>query len=189
MLATAVGPETRIRTLAEQVTSRAGYELVDVEYRRESDGWKDRLFINKTGGVNLDDCQRISHEFGTLLEVEDPIPHRYSLEVSSPGLNRPLKQAADFGGVVGKRVRVVTRELLEGQRNYAGRLISAAPDESADGGLLLTLRDDTDAEHVFPVGLIERARVEYEWPDTGTDKSGSTRPVRKGSGKRSGRRR
>ncbi len=189
MLATVAGPETRIRTLAEQVIPRAGYELVDVECRRESDGWKVRLFIDKPGGVSLDDCQRMSREFGTLLEVEDPIPYRYTLEVSSPGLNRPLKRASDFVRAVGQRVRLVTREPLEGQRNYAGRLISATPAQNVEGELLLTVRDDAEVQHVLPAGLILRARVEYEWADAGTSKPGSTRHVRRGSVKRSGRKR
>src|SRR5688572_23787016 len=98
------GIEARLRALAEEMASRSGYELVDLEYRRESSGWMVRLFIDRPGGVTLEDCQRVSQEFGTLLEVEDPIPHPFHLEVSSPGLDRPLRKQADYVAAVGSKV-------------------------------------------------------------------------------------
>src|SRR5215475_8397239 len=122
MAVTPQGIEARVRSLAGDVLSRAGYQLVDVEYRREPGGWTLRLFIDKDGGVGLDDCERVSREFGTVLEVEDPIPHRFNLEVSSPGLDRPLTQDADFLAARGKRVRVSTGQPIAGQRNFSGRL-------------------------------------------------------------------
>jgi ribosome maturation factor RimP len=93
-----------------------GYELVDLEYVRELSGWVLRLFIDrpgrdaasKEGAVGLEDCARVSHAVETTLDVEDLVPHAYSLEVSSPGLNRPLRRPEHFARVVGKRVKVKT---------------------------------------------------------------------------------
>lgn len=165
--------EARVRALGEEVVRRAGYSLVDVEYRRESVGWVLRLFIDKPGGVTLDDCQTVSHEFGTVLEVEDPIPHQFRLEVSSPGLDRPLKSDGDFLEAVGRRVRVVAREPISGQRNFTGRLVRAergpATSEPVSGSaeLKLYLVDDTGAEREIPTGAVERARIVFEWPAAG----------------------
>ncbi|HJS74773.1 MAG TPA: ribosome maturation factor RimP, partial [Vicinamibacteria bacterium] len=145
----------------------------DVEYRREPAGWTLRLFIDKPGGVTLDDCQRVSHEVGTVLEVEDPIPHRFRLEVSSPGLDRPLKSDSDFLEAVGKKVRVIAREPISGQRNFTGRLVRAerAPASIEPGqegaGLTLRLVDDTGVEREIPAGAVERARIVFEWPQAG----------------------
>jgi len=157
------GIEMRVRALAEEVTKRGGYDLVDVEYRREPGGWTLRLFIDKLGGVNLADCQRVSEEFGTILEVEDPIPNRFNLEVSSPGLDRPLKRNQDFQDALSRRVRIMTREPLSGQRNFTGRLVRVEQTESVD--LELRVQDDAGIEHLIPLGAIERARVIHEWPD------------------------
>ena len=183
MSTTGASTEAKVKTLAETVVSRSGYELVDVEYRREPEGWKVRLFIDRPGGVTLSDCEKISHEFGTILEVEDPIPHRYTLEVSSPGLDRPLKKEADFLGAVGLRVRLTTREPMNGQRHFTGRLLAAAAPEGGDG-LALTIQDDTTGERVVPVVLLERARVVHQWPDSPKPGGGSKRR-KSGSGRTS----
>src|SRR5262245_757681 len=114
MSVTLQGIEARVRSLAEDAIARAGYELVDVEYRREPGGWTLRLLIDKDGGVTLGDCERVSREFGIILEVEDPIPNRFNLEVSSPGLNRPLKKENDFVAATGRLIRVVTRQPISG---------------------------------------------------------------------------
>ena len=174
------GIEMRVRALAEEVTARAGYDLVDVEYRREPAGWTLRLFIDKSGGVNLSDCQRVSEEFGTILEVEDPIPNRFNLEVSSPGLDRPLKRGRDFHDALNRRVRITTREPLAGQKNFTGRLVWIEEAESAGGSPdengsrlgtgvsdnpALRVLDDTGVEHLIASGAVERARVVHEWPE------------------------
>jgi ribosome maturation factor RimP len=182
----AEGIETKVRTLAEEVASRAGYELVDVEYRREPGGWTLRLFIDKEGGVNLDDCRRVSEEFGMVLDVENPIPNRFNLEVSSPGLDRPLRQERDFLAALGRSVRIRTREPISGQRNFAGRLIWAAPAHGAPpeqtagprsisglaaSELTLCLRDDAGVEHRIPAASVERARLVHEWPEPNKETS------------------
>lgn len=162
MAVTPQGIEARIRPLAQDVTSRAGCELVDVEYRREPGGWTLRLFIDKEGGVSLGDCERVSREFGTIIEVEDPIPNRFNLEVSSPGLDRPLKKDDDFLGALGRRIRVVTRQPISGQRNFTGRLIWAGSQEGSFG---LRVRDDSGVDHEISMLSIDKARLIYEWPD------------------------
>lgn len=160
------GIEMRVRALAAEMTTRTGYDLVDVEYRREPGGWTLRLFIDKNGGVNLADCQRVSEEFGTILEVEDPIPNRFNLEVSSPGLDRPLRRDQDFHDALDRRVRMMTREPLSGQRNFTGRLVWVSEAGSADpGNPELRVLDDTGIEHLIPAGAVERARVVHEWPE------------------------
>lgn len=100
----------------EPLVRAEGYELVDLEYVREPSGWVLRLFVDrpghdaasKEGAVGLEDCARVSHAVETTLDVEDLVPHAYSLEVSSPGLNRPLRRPEHFARVVGKRVKVKT---------------------------------------------------------------------------------
>ena len=160
----APGIEARVRDLTEAILAREGCELVDVEFRLEPEGWTLKLFIDKQGGVNLEDCQRVSHVVSTVLDVEDPIPHSYNLQVSSPGLNRPLKRDADFIAAQGKMVRLVTREPISGQRNFSGRLIKAGPDEHG-AALVLHLQDDSGGEYAVPVGVLKRASIVYEWPD------------------------
>jgi len=167
MAATPEGIEAKVRSLAEDVVSRIGYELVDLEYRREPVGWVLRLFIDKDGGVGLDDCERVSQEFGTVLEVEDPIPNQFNLEVSSPGLDRRLKTENDFRMAEGKRIRLVARTPISGQRNFNGRLISAEPaGEDAPGQLALRIVADDGTESVVPSGEVDRARLVYEWPQS-----------------------
>ena len=107
---------SRAEALAEPLDHAEGFVLVELEYVREPQGWVVRMFIDrpgrdpmsKEGGVGLDECARVSHAVETALEVEDLVPHAYSLEVSSPGINRPLRRPEHFAKVVGKRVKVKT---------------------------------------------------------------------------------
>lgn len=166
MAVTPQGIEARVRTLAQELIARAGYELVDLEYRREPGGWTLRLFIDKPGGVTLGDCEQVSREFGTVLEVEDPIPHTFHLEVSSPGLDRPLTREGDFLAAEGKLVRIVVREPINGQRNFSGRLIDVRQsDPAGTPGMVLQIRDETGADHLIPRESIARARSIHEWPE------------------------
>ena len=107
-----------LRELAEPIVSSEGMELVDLEYRREGPGWVVRLYVDKPGGVTLDDCREISQQFGARLEVEDRIPHRYTLEVSSPGLDRVLRKAVDFDRFAGHAVGIALDRPLEGRRRF-----------------------------------------------------------------------
>lgn len=107
-----------------------GMELVDLEYLREREGWVLRLFIDKPGGVGLDDCSVISRAVGASLDVEDLIPQEYHLEVSSPGLSRPLTKPVHFEKAQGKKVKVKTYGPLgePPRRNFVGVLLAVSPD-------------------------------------------------------------
>jgi ribosome maturation factor RimP len=126
----AVAP--RVEAIAEPLARSLGLELVDVEYLREGPSWIVRVFIDKPGGVNLDDCSALSHALGTALDVDEVVGTAYSLEVSSPGLERPLKKSADFERFAGKRIKVKTFAPLasaSGQKNFQGILRGLAGDQ------------------------------------------------------------
>jgi ribosome maturation factor RimP len=115
--------ETRIAELAEQVAAPMGMEVVLVEIKGDGKRSVVRAFIDQPGGVSLDDCERFSRRFSVLLDVEDWIPFSYVLEVSSPGVNRPLIKEADFKRFCGKNAKVRTRLPFEGQRNFKGKIV------------------------------------------------------------------
>ncbi len=146
----------RVRALAEPILAEAGLDLVEVEFQREAHGWVLRYYMDKAGGVTLEDCQRISEELGDHLDVEDLIDHAYHLEVSSPGLDRPLTRDADFLSFAGKAARITTREAVGGQRNFRGRLAGLR-----DGAVLLDLDDGRRVG--IPRGLIAKARLHPEF--------------------------
>ena len=114
----------RLMVLLEPLLTRLGFELVELEYTAGRAHALVRLFIDKDGGVGLDDCERVSREVSSLLDVEDPIPSAYTLEVSSPGFDRVLRTEAHFGRFVGSRVFVELKEPREGRRRYTGTLLT-----------------------------------------------------------------
>ena len=126
----------RIQAAVTEVVSFAGMELVHLEFRREGAGLVLRLYIDKEGGVTLDDCARISRLVSSQLDADDPIPNRYTLEVSSPGLDRPLVRDEDYRRFAGHFVRLTTAAPLEGQRRFSGRLVGLS-----DGSVRLALED------------------------------------------------
>ena len=153
----------RVRRVVERVTASArplveaeGLELVAVEYQREPAGWILRVYVDRTGGVSLDDCERVSRQLGDLLDVDDPVEHAYTLEVSSPGLDRPLVSEADFARFAGSQVRLQTEVPVEGQRRFKGRVLGAA-----GGAVRLAL--EGGREVAIPHAAIERARLVLEW--------------------------
>jgi ribosome maturation factor RimP len=115
--------ETRIIELAEQVAASMGMEVVLVEIKGEGSHSVVRAFIDQPGGISLDDCERFSRRLSVSLDVEDWIPFRYVLEVSSPGVNRPLVKDADFRRFSGKNAKVRTRLPIEGQSNFKGKIV------------------------------------------------------------------
>jgi ribosome maturation factor RimP len=115
--------ETRITELAEQIAASIGMEVVLVEIKGDGNRSVVRTSIDKPGGVSLDDCERFSKRLSVSLDVEDWIPYRYILEVSSPGVNRPLVKEADFRRFSGKNANVRTRLPYEGQKNFKGRIV------------------------------------------------------------------
>ena len=118
----------RLIVLLEPLLTRLGYELVELEYSSGRSHALVRLFIDREGGVGLDDCERVSREVASLLDVEDPIPSAYRLEVSSPGFDRVLRTQAHFGRFVGSRVFVELKEPREGRRRYTGTLLAVDTD-------------------------------------------------------------
>lgn len=113
----------RVRQIAERVTASQGLELVEVEFRGGGKARMLRLYIDKPGGVTHEDCAQVSREVSAILDVEDAVPGGpYLLEVSSPGLDRKLLKAADYERFAGSRVRLQTREPVEGNRHFDGRL-------------------------------------------------------------------
>jgi ribosome maturation factor RimP len=118
--------EARIQTLAEQLAASLEMEIVLVEIKGGGNRPIMRTYIDRPGGVTLADCERFSKRFSVLLDVEDSIPFSYTMEVSSPGLDRPLVKEADFQRFAGKNARVRTRCPLEGQKNFKGKILGVA---------------------------------------------------------------
>ena len=115
----------RVKELLLPILEEGGFELIDVEFVRGPVGWVLRIYADRPeGGITISDCQWISERIGTLLDVEDLIPHAYNLEVSSPGLDRPLKTRRDFEKHVGMVVKKKTHEPMDNQRNFKGDVIS-----------------------------------------------------------------
>ncbi len=160
----------RVRQAAIRVAHSHGLELFDLQCRRESIGWVLRIVIDRPwveahgpdrprDAVGIEDCQRMSHDLGTLLDVEDDLgaalERAYTLEVSSPGLDRPLRQEADYRRFAGRRAKIVTSVAVEGQTSFSGRLTGVDA-----GAVLLT---EGRRVHRIPLDAIRRARLDVEF--------------------------
>ena len=147
----------RVRELLLPILEEGGFELVDIEFVREPVGWVLRIYADRPeGGITISDCQWISERIGTLLDVEDLIPHSYNLEVSSPGLDRPLKTRRDFERHKGVVVKIKTHEPMDNQRNFKGEVIA-----TSEGGV--TVHDvSRNAEVEIPYENIKSARVDID---------------------------
>lgn len=145
----------KIAGLAGSVAAEYGVEVVDIEFVGSMRRPAVRIFIDKTGGVTLDDCARFSRAVSAVLDVEDPIRSSYVLEVSSPGLDRPLKRARDFEMSVGKLARIITKESIGRQNFFVGRIT-----EVLDNIIILTMKDNAVIE--IPFAQISKARLEIE---------------------------
>ena len=139
----------------EEMFGNTDLELVEVEYRREASGWVLRVYIDKEGGVLLDDCSMTSNQLGDIIEVKDIIPGAYSLEVTSPGLNRPLKKEEDFIGLIGETIKLKTRTLLNKRKNFKGVL-----KEFKDGMLKI---DSDGKEFNISYKDVKKANLEYDY--------------------------
>jgi ribosome maturation factor RimP len=145
----------RITALAEQVAASMGMEVVLVEIKGGGNRSIVRTFIDQPGGISLSDCERFSKRLAVLLDVEDWIPFSYVLEVSSPGLDRPLVKEADFVRFAGKSVKLRTRIPVEGQKNFKGRILGVN-----DGRLELEMTAGKQVE--IAVKDIEKANLKVE---------------------------
>lgn len=147
-----MGPAERVRELVEPVLSTSDLELVDVEVRPGLV----RLSVDRPGGIDLDAISAVSPAISAALDAADPIPERYQLEVSSPGVERPLRTPEHFRRFVGQQVSVRTNPGVEGDRRVAGRL-AAADDE----GIIVEPTDGGQRQIIY--SDIERARTVFEW--------------------------
>lgn len=148
---------TRVWELAAPLVDREGMEIVDIEFRYEgSRGGKIlRLYLDKGGGPNVDDLSRVSHQLSELLDSHDVVPGTYTLEVSSPGINRPLKRPEHFARFVGKRIRVRTRDRIDGRRSFLGTLQEVLENQ-------ITLKQE-GAQYQIPFSVIEKSNYEHDW--------------------------
>jgi ribosome maturation factor RimP len=145
----------RVMKIIDPILLDEGMECVDMEYRREARGWVLRLYIDKEGGVTLDDCARINQQVGRTLDVENPIDTPYHLEVSSPGLTRPLKTQRDFVKYQNRLIKVKTAEPIGNQRQFKGRLLRVVTEG-------IEIEMDGTVFHI-PFQSIAKARLELEF--------------------------
>jgi ribosome maturation factor RimP len=157
---------SRVRTLASRVAGSYGLDIFDVQYRREGPGMVLRVQIDRPGpgasaeeSVSVEDCARVSRDLSAVLDVEDVVPTAYTLEVSSPGLDRPLRGADDYRRFAGRRAKVVMREPIDGQMFFKGRL-GGVENDGAPSVIIVT---DEGRTHRVPIGTITRANLEVEF--------------------------
>ena len=151
--------EQQIWQLAEPLLESAGMELILVECLKMKSNWVVRIYMDREGGVTLDDCTRISNELGDLLDVHDVPPGAYTLEVSSPGLDRPLHRDKDFLKYRGEQVNIRVEGKIEGRRHFRGALVDYVDE---DGRKVLVVRI---ADKVFriPREAVLKANLEYRF--------------------------
>lgn len=146
----------RIREIAERVATSEGMEVVEVEFRGKGPRSLLRIFIDKPGGITHRDCEVISSQVGAILDVEDLVPTSYTLEVSSPGVERRLTRPADYLRFTGRKMRVILKEPLGSQRQLVGRL------DAFENGIL-TLAPDQGDRVLVEYDNVERANLVFEW--------------------------
>ena len=149
--------DPRIREIAERVAAREGLELVHVEMAGGHNPIL-RVYIDKPGGVTIDDCSHVSERISLILDVEDPISGHYTLEVASPGLDRGLYKESDYERFAGLPSHIKLSEAINGQRNFHGKLIGL----DREGGLAAVIEDETGNCHRLPYEKIIKANVEIE---------------------------
>ncbi len=153
----------KVREIAGRVAADRGLEIFDVQFRREAPGMVLRVQIDRPGpalsaeeSVSVEDCAHVSRELSAILDVEDVVPTAYTLEVSSPGLDRPLRRADDYRRFAGRIAKIVMREPIDGQGFFRGRL------GGVEGGDVLIDGEDGKT-HRVPLGAITRANLEVEF--------------------------
>lgn len=142
-----------ISHLLEDILNHEQMELVEVQFRRESLGWVLRVLIDKPGGVTIDDCSTISRQVSDLLDVKDLIHHPYTLEVSSPGVRRPLKNEADYKRHIGESVTIKTSCLLDNRKTFRGKLTAYRQDT--------VILEVEGKEYTIPCEVIEKAHLDF----------------------------
>ena len=148
----------RIRQLAGQVIENLGYELVEFELKGGGKHSIMRVFIDKPAGITHQDCELVSEQLGTVLDVEDLIPFSYTLEVSSPGLERKLVRDSDYTRFEGKLAKIQTRVPLQNQKSFKGRL------RGLQGGNVLVEMPKGGLMEI-PLDVIQESRLEFDWAE------------------------
>lgn len=139
-------------SLIEPIVEGLGYEVVDIEYRPHSRDGLLRIYIDHENGIQMHDCSAVSRQISAMLDVEDPIPGQFNLEVSSPGLDRPLRKAEDFEKFAGEKVKIkMSMPTLEGQRNFTGKLLGLKDNE-----VMIKVDGET---HYLQLGGIDKAHL------------------------------
>jgi ribosome maturation factor RimP len=152
---------TEVEALAAAVAGRHGLTLVGVDVLGEGRRTVVRVLVEGAGATSVEDCARVSEELSRALDLHDPIPHAYTLEVASPGLDRPLRSEADFVRFAGRKVEVTTRQPITGRRRWRGRLVGL------EGGDVVL---DVDAGRArLPLGTVAAARLVVEMEDLRED--------------------
>ena len=153
----------QVRGIAGRVAASCGLELFDVQFRREASGMVLRVQIDRPGpaatadeSVSVEDCAKVSRDLSAILDVEDVVPTEYVLEVSSPGLDRPLRRAEDYARFAGRRAKLVMREKIDGQGYFKGQLGGIE-----DGHVLIEGEDRRT--HRVPLDVITKAHLEVEF--------------------------
>jgi ribosome maturation factor RimP len=151
------GTVERLWRLAAPLAAQEGMEIIDIEFRREGGraGRVLRLYLDKEGGPNVDDISRVSRALSDVLDAQDAIDGAYTLEVSSPGINRPLRRPEHFAQFVGKRIRVRTRDIVDGRRSFLGIL------DEVDEDRIILAQDGRQFN--IPFAMIERSNYEHDW--------------------------
>ncbi len=144
----------KLEKIGLEIVDERNFELVDVEFVKEAGQWYLRYYIDKPGGITIDDCQNVSEAISQRLDILDPIPYSYILEVSSPGLERPLKKDKDFLRHIGANVQVKTFEDIDGQKVFEGILKSFSDN-------ILTVSSDKEIK--IPREKISSARLKIKW--------------------------
>ena len=156
-------PLEQLRAIAERVAASRGLTVWEIQSRREAPGHVVRVFIDRPGpaataeeSVSIEDCEQVNREMSTILDVEDPLPFAYTLEVSSPGLDRPLRGEDDYRRFAGRLAKLVVSEAVDNQKAFEGRL------RGLDSGEVL-LEGPNGRMHRLPLRLITRGRLEVEF--------------------------
>lgn len=152
------GIPEKVENQIQRIVESEGMELVHIDYKKQGRGFLLRVDIDKEGGVNIDDCQLISQQISTWLDVEDPIPAEFELQVSSPGLDRKFYKTADYQKFIGRLVRVKTAKAIRGLHVIVGRL------KEFDGATVVVTDPQVkkDPDYAIPLAEIKETRLEVE---------------------------
>lgn len=148
--------EQKTEEILLPIVEEHGFELVDVEYVKEGGTWYLRTYIDKPGGISIDDCEAVSRRLSNILDEKDYIEDSYIMEVSSPGLGRPLKKEKDFARSIGKEVEIRTYRMIDGQKEFTGIL-----KEYDEDTVTVAMEDETTK--IFDKGDIALIRLAFDF--------------------------